>query len=282
MEGGDDKGSSVAGAMRSRETFAEPLPYRFRPKEFPVKQMSLSVKSRPDSQKGTAQSKRLRRDGFVPAEIYGHGETNLSVSVPAKEFARQLAALKGENALFTLTVEGGPSEPLVVLVKEIQYGRMDHSLWHCDFLKVKMNEKIRVRVPVRVVNAEACAGAKEGGTLQHFLRSLEVFCLPNQVPEQVEVDAAPLVIGASIHVSDLKVPEGVKVTTDPMTVVVMVAEQIAEEVKPVEAAAAAAPAEGAAAEPEVLTAKKKEEGEAAPAAGAKADAKKPAEKAEKK
>jgi large subunit ribosomal protein L25 len=167
---------------------------------------------------------------------------------------------------------------------------MDHTLWHCDFLKVKMNEKIRVRIPVRVANADICAGVKEGGTLQHFLRTVEVQCLPGAVPEHLDVDAEPLGIGASIHVSGLKVPAGVKITTDPMTVVVMVAEQIAEEVKPAEGTVVAAvSAEGAVpAEPEVLSAKKKEEGEEAPGtkpgakSEAKGEAKKPAEKSEKK
>jgi large subunit ribosomal protein L25 len=257
-----------------------------------MKRLSLSVQSRSDSQKGTVQSKRLRKQGFVPAEIYGHNDSNQSVSLHAKEFTKQLSSLKGENALFSLQVEGVP-EPIVVLVKEIQYGRMDHSIVHVDFLKVKMNEKIRVRVPVHILNADTCIGVKEMGTLQHFLRTIEVQCLPDQVPEHLTVDAAPLGIGASIHVSDMKAPAAVRITTDPQTVVVMVAEQTAEEkvAEPVAVEGAVAPVEGAAAvpgaEPEVLTAKKKEEGEAgADKKGADAkkpvDAKKPAEKSEKK
>jgi len=150
-----------------------------------------------------------------------------------------------------------------------------------------MNEKIRIRIPVRVQNADTCEGVKEGGTLQLFLRSLEVQCLPAQIPDAVNVDALHLAIGHSVHVSELKMPEGVKAITPGDTVVVSVAQQMAEEVKavatPVEGAAAA-PAAGAAGEPEVITAKKKEEGEAeggkaAPAGKAAAA---PAAKAEKK
>jgi large subunit ribosomal protein L25 len=246
-----------------------------------MKRLSLSVQSRSESQKGSAQSQRLRRAGFVPAEIYGHADTNLSITLPAKEFAALLATMKGENAFFALQVEGTP-EPVVTLVKEIQYAPMDHKIIHVDFIKVKMNEKIRVRVPVRILNADLCVGVKEMGTLQHFLRTIEVQCLPDQVPEHLDVDAAPLGIGASVHVSNMKVPANVRITTDPQTVVVMVAQQTAEEKVAEVVAAVAAPVEGAAAgtEPEVLTAKKKEEGEAADKKGG--DAKKPAEKSDKK
>ncbi len=246
-----------------------------------MKRLSLSVQSRSKPQQGSAQSRRLRRSGFVPAEIYGHADSNLSVSLPAKEFGQLLSSMKGENAFFALRVEG-VAEPLVTMVKEIQYAPMDHSIIHVDFIKVKMNEKIRVRVPVRILNADICVGVKAMGTLQHFLRNIEVQCLPDQVPEHLDVDAASLDIGASVHVSDMKIPEHVRITTDPKTVVVMVAQQTAEE-KVAEVAAVAAPVEGAAApgaEPEVLTTKKKEEGEAAEKKGG--DAKKPAEKADKK
>jgi large subunit ribosomal protein L25 len=241
-----------------------------------MKQLALTVKPRPASQQGSANSRRLRNSGLVPAEVYGHGDGNLSVALPGKEFAKMLSTLKGENVLFSLQVEGGASNVLV-LVKEIQFGRMDHSIKHVDFLKIKMDEKIRVRVPVRVLNIDKCEGVKEGGNVQHLLRTLDVQCLPGLVPDHLDVDVAALVIGASVHASDLKVPEGVKIITDSTTVVVMVSAPVAEE-KVAEAVAGAVPVAGAAAaatEPEVLTAKKKEE------AAAAGDAKKPADKAKK-
>lgn len=249
-----------------------------------MKQLPLTVKLRPAEQQGSANSGRLRRSGFFPAEVYGHGASNMSVSLPTKEFTKMLSSLNGENVLFALQVEGSSDAPILTLVKEIQFGRMDHSVRHVDFLKIKMDEKIRVRVPVRILNASTCAGLKEGGSLEHLLRIIELKCLPNAVPEHLDVDAAPLMVGASVHVSDMKMPEGVKVVTDPKTVVLMVAAQMAEEkvavVAPVEGAAApvagAAGAPAAGAEPEVLTAKKKDEGAAA------GDAKKPAADAGKK
>jgi large subunit ribosomal protein L25 len=139
-----------------------------------------------------------------------------------------------------------------------------------------MKEKIKIKVPVRVLNGDTCEGVKAGGVLQLAMRTVEVQCLPTEVPESIQVDAAHLAIGSAIHVSDLKLPEGVKSVQYAGSVVVSVAQQMAEEVKaaPAEGAAVVAAAPGAAAEPEVLTAKKKEEG----ADAAKAAEKKPAEK----
>jgi large subunit ribosomal protein L25 len=252
-----------------------------------MKQVPLAAKIR--TIRGSSRTRRLRASGFIPAEVYGHQEANQSIEVKEKELSLILASAKGDNIFFALNIEGAKgSEPVLAVIKEIQYHKINNRVLHADFHKVKMNEKIRIRIPVRIQNADACEGVKEGGTLQVLLRSVEVQCLPAQIPDAVPVDALHLAIGHSVHVSDLKMPEGVKAITSGDTVVVSVAQQMAEEVK------AAAPAEGAAAapvagaaEPEVITAKKKEEGEAGakPEAGKAAPAAKaaaPAPKAEKK
>ena len=246
-----------------------------------MKQVPLNAKTR--TEKGSSRSRRLRTSGFVPAEIYGHKEANQSIEISAKELGQILTTSKGENIFFALNIEGAKGEPVVAVLKEIQYNKVSSSVMHADFHKIKMNEKIRIKIPVRVINGDLCEGVKVGGVLQTLLRSVEVQCLPTQIPEAIQVDAAHLNIGDSIHVSDLKLPEGVRAIQSAGSVVVSVAQQMAEEVKavaPTAEGAAAAAAPGAAAEPEVLTAKKKEEGAAAaPAAGAaKAAEKKPAEK----
>lgn len=251
-----------------------------------MKQVPLAAKIR--TTRGSSRSRRLRSSGFVPAEVYGHKETNQSIEIPEKEFTKILALSKGENIFFALEIEGVKSgEPVLVVVKEIQYDKLSNAMLHADFHKVKMNEKIRIKIPIRILNADTCEGVKAGGVLQSFMRTLEVQCLPSQIPDAIQVDALNLAVGHSVHVSDLKLADGVKAVQAGSNVVVSVAQQMAEEVK----AEVAAPVEGAAAaaagtEPEVITAKKKEEGEAeagkaAPAG--KADAKAaPAAKAEKK
>lgn len=253
-----------------------------------MKQVPLAAKIR--TIRGSSRTRRLRAGGFVPAEVYGHKESNESIEVKEKELSQILASARGENIFFALSIEGAKaSEPILAVIKEIQYHKLNNRVLHADFHKVKMNEKIRIKVPIRIQNADTCEGVKEGGTLQAFLRAVEVQCLPAQIPDSVSVDALNLVIGSSVHVSDLKLPEGVKAVTSGDSVVVSVAQQMAEEVKaaaPGAEGAAAAPA-AAGAEPEVITAKKKEEGEAgakpeagkaAPAAKAAAPAAKSAEK----
>ena len=242
-----------------------------------MKQVPLAAKVR--TTRGSSRSRRLRSSGFVPAEIYGHKEPNQSIEVPEKDLSKILSTAKGENIFFALDIEGAQGgSPVLAVVKEIQYHKVNNNVLHADFHKVNMKEKIRIKIPIRILNADICEGVKLGGVLQTFMRTLEVQCLPTQIPEAIQIDATPLGVGHSLHVSDLKLPEGVKPVQAASNVVVSVAQQMAEEVKAVEAVAAApvagAPA-AAGAEPEVITAKKKEEGaEAGKAAGDK----KPAEK----
>jgi large subunit ribosomal protein L25 len=246
-----------------------------------MKQVPLKAKIR--EIRGSAGNRRLRAQGIIPAEIYGHKEPNVTIEVNEKELSKILAMNRGENIFFLIEVEGPKAPaPQLAILKEVQNHKLKNQILHADFHKVNMAEKIRIRVPVRILNGETCEGVKAGGVLQLFVRSVEVQCLPALIPEALVVDALHLAIGNSVHVSDIKLPEGVKAVQDGMTVVVSVAQQMAEEVKavvaPVEGAAAApgaAPAAGA--EPEVLTAKKKEEG-----AAAAPDAKGGEKKAEKK
>ncbi len=250
-----------------------------------MKQVPLAAKIR--TIRGSSRSRRLRSSGFVPAEVYGHKEPNQSIEVPEKELEKILSSAKGDNIFFALNIDGAKSgDPVLAVIKEIQLHKLSNRIMHADFHKINMKEKIRIKVPIRVLNGDTCEGVKLGGVLQLFMRTLEVQCLPAQIPDAIQVDALHLAVGHSVHVSDLKMPEGVKAVQAASNVVVSVAQQMAEEVK---AEAAAAPVEGAAAaaEPEVLTAKKKEEGAAeagkAAPAGKAADAKAaPAAKADKK
>jgi large subunit ribosomal protein L25 len=241
-----------------------------------MKQVPLTAKVR--TTRGSSVARRMRAEGVVPAEIYGHKAENQSIEISEKEFTKIISSAKGENIFFSLNVEGSKnSGSVLAVVKEIQYDKVSNLVLHADFHQINMKEKIRIKIPVRVLNGDTCEGVKAGGVLQLTMRTVEVQCLPTEVPESIQVDAAHLAIGSAVHVSDLKLPEGVKAVQNAGSVVVSVAQQMAEEVKSAaptaEGTAAAAAVPGAAAEPEVLTAKKKEEG-----ADAKAAEKKPAEK----
>ncbi|MGH7739642.1 MAG: 50S ribosomal protein L25 [bacterium] len=228
-----------------------------------MKQVPIAAKVR--SARGSAQTRRLRSEGLIPAEVYGHKETNQSISVVEKDLNKILTSSRGENIFFLLNVEGQSGEPALAVIKEIQYDKIKTSIIHADFHKVNMKEKIRIKVPLKIVNGAMAEGVKAGGTLQTFMRSLEVFCLPTEIPAAIEVDVLALNVGEAVHVSDLKLAEGVKATHDGGNVIVSVAAQQAEEVKAEAApgaAVAGAPA-AAGSEPEVITAKKKEEAAAA-------------------
>ncbi len=124
-----------------------------------MKQIPLAAKVR--TIRGSSRSRRLRNTGFVPAEIYGHKETNLSVEVNEKELTKILQTTRGENIFFSLNVDGKAGEPVLAVIKEIQYHKTAGSILHADFHKVNMNEKIRIKVPLRIVNGETCIGRQE-------------------------------------------------------------------------------------------------------------------------
>lgn len=207
-----------------------------------------------------------RAQGLVPAVVYKEGESAVSIQVAAKEISRVLHSKAGENALITLkfdaeskpalkghaSLSGGES---VVLIKELQHHPVTHQLLHVDFHQVSLTKRITVSVPVSV-KGEAIGVKQFGGVLEHLRWEVEVSCLPTEIPAEIAVDITDLGLGKTLHVSDLKLPEGVTVTTDSHQPIVACIEPKAEVV----AAEAEAPA---ATEPEVLKQKKPEEGAAA-------------------
>ncbi len=222
--------------------------------------VQLNVNLREGSGKGVAR--KVRAKGSVPGIIYGKGYQNISVEVNAKEITTAISGKSGTNTLLDINV---PNHGVVTaLLKDYQADILTRELTHLDFVKVDLSKKIQVSVPLHYVGK--AEGVKEGGILEAIRRELEINCLPTAIPEFVEVDVSHLKVGMSIHINEVKLPEGIEVAhhDDNYTLVSVVAPK-AEEV-------AAAPAEGAPTEPEVLTAKKTAEGEAA-AGDKKAEAK---------
>ena len=230
--------------------------------------MAQELKAEVRKDKGTRQMNRLRGAGKIPAVVYG-GDRKESTALSIDERELSNALKKGERVL-SLAIGDQKAQ---VLVKDVQYDALGEIILHVDFNELRAGEK--VRLAVAVVLRGTPKGAADGGVLNHMLHEIEVECDPAAIPERLTVEVDHMVIGDMIHVSDIKLPEGVKSITKATDVVASCTEARAEEV------VAAAPVEGASAEPEVLTEKKVEgEGEegAAPAADAKAaDAKKAAE-----
>ena len=227
---------------------------------------------------GSSVSNRLRRQGQMPGVIYNNKGKSELVQMSRHEFERLMHDRVGENLVLDLAVEG--KDPRKVLLREVQRHPVTDAYLHADFLEVSMTEKMRVRVPIRLLG-EPEGVSQEGGILEQPLREVEVECLPGDMVEQIDADVSALKIGDAIFVGDLKVdPKLTIVTGKGIAVAIVSAPKAEEEV--------AAPAEGVATgEPEVIGAKKDDE-EGAEGEGAegekKADdkGKKPAEDKGKK
>jgi large subunit ribosomal protein L25 len=207
--------------------------------------------------RGKSAAKRLRREGRVPAILYGAVAEPLALSVAPKDVQRVVHARAG-GVLVNVRLPG-ESEPRTAVVRDLQFHPVRETILHVDLQAVRMDEEITVEVPLHVVG-EAAGVKEQSGILQLLMRTIEVACLPTLIPERLDADVSALRIHDVLTVADLRLPEGVRATTPASQPIVTVAPPAAEEV--------AAPAAAAtAAEPEVVTARKAEEGgeEAAPA-----------------
>ena len=233
-----------------------------------AKQVQLKASTRAESGKGPA--KRMRADGVVPGVVYGPHIQPFNVTVQEDALSDVLAHAVGGNVLVDLQVEEqGKTVNRLTLIQDVQQHPYKDTILHVDFREVSATEKMRTSVAVRPVGEPA--GVKTGGgVLEYVMRELHVECLPKDLPDLIEVNVEKMEIGQSIHVSDITPPAGVTLLDGKGMAVFIVAAPIAEEVE-------AAPAEGAAGEPEVIG-EKKAEGEEGEAEGGekKAEAGKPA------
>ena len=206
-----------------------------------MERVTLKAQVRDGVGKGPARG--LRRRGLVPAVVYGRGRQPQPVAVEAGALLQALHTHARMNVLIDLDVPNG-GEPTVVIVKDTQRDIFRKALIHVDFHAISLTETLEMHVPV--VLRGIAKGVAEGGVVEQHLREVLVECLPTQVPEQFELDVTELLVGRSLHASDLVVPERVKLVTPPDEVVVtIVAPRVVEEAAP---AAAAVPVEGAPAE----------------------------------
>jgi large subunit ribosomal protein L25 len=202
--------------------------------------VQISAEMREAGNKGHAR--RLRMDKRIPAVLYGAGEKSVPVALHGHTFEQMLRHISSGSQILELTITGRPGAPLPVLIKDVQRNPIDQKILHVDLQHISMTQKVRVRVPVHVEGV--ASGVKEGGILEHFLRELDIECLPGEIPEKIVVDVQALERGDSIHVRDLQVPASFHVHDSADRVVVSVAGKQKEEVAAVEAApvAEAAPA----------------------------------------
>lgn len=210
-----------------------------------MEKMFLNIEVRSDT--GRSKVKALRDKGFIPAVIYGEGKEGRPVQVSMRQLFDLVHKHRLENALVTLKIEGEAEQPC--LVKDIQLDPLHGDVIHVDFNSISMDKKLRLNVPI-IGSGEPAGVKQEGGSLEHILWEIEVECLPTDIPEKIEVDISGLKLGESLHVKDLKLPDGVKALTEAESVLFTIA-------APAVQAAEEEAAEGEEkAEPEVIKEKK--------------------------
>jgi large subunit ribosomal protein L25 len=160
-------------------------------------------------------TKQLRREGKIPAIIYGHSDP-VPISVPANEFEKKYHTLS-ESTIITISVDGKPYD---VLIKDYQENTMKGEITHLDFFEIERGKKLRTRVSVHTTGS--AHGVKEGGILEMGLHEVDIECLPKDIPSYLEVSIEGMEIGDSIHVSDMAIPEGVEILTAPDMLVVAI------------------------------------------------------------
>ncbi len=169
--------------------------------------IQLNAEPRADSGKGA--SRRLRRSGLVPAVVYGGDGAPQSISLEHNKFNHELE----NEAIYTQLIDlkiGEQSEE--VILRDLQRHPFKKRVLHADFFRIDKKKPINVVVPIHAVNTEECVGVKtDGGMLTQVATEIEVICLPKNLPEYLEVDVIELHLGETIHLSELKVPEGVEI-----------------------------------------------------------------------
>jgi large subunit ribosomal protein L25 len=206
--------------------------------------------------RGKNEARRVRVSGRIPAVIYGAFQDPRAVSLNPKDILRIIHSRTGHNSIFDVEIQGVEKTP--VIVADEQYHPVKGTLMHIDLKRIDLTRKLRVAVPIHVTG-EAKGVKQQGGVLDIVTKTVEIECIPDDIPNQFDVDVTELMIGTNIRVSDLLVKGGVRVLTAPEAVIAHVV-GIREEA----VAEAAAPA--GAAEPEVAAKKGKKEETPAPAA----------------
>ncbi|MDM3871528.1 50S ribosomal protein L25/general stress protein Ctc [Porticoccus sp. W117] len=168
---------------------------------------TLSVKVRQDVGKGASRRQR-RLAGEIPGIVYGGVREPVMISIPHKDIAKALENEAFYSHVITLDIDG-TEQPAIL--KDLQRHPAKALVLHADFLRVNPKRALTVNVPLHFVNEDSCIGVKqEGGVIAHTMTELEITCLPADLPEYLEVDMAEVTLGQSLHISDIKLPEGVE------------------------------------------------------------------------
>lgn len=214
--------------------------------------LQLTAEIRADVGKGA--SRRLRRDGKIPAILYGTDEAPQNLALNHNQVAKSMEKEDFSSQILTLNIVDKPTQ---VVLKDVQYHVYKSQITHLDFMRIKATEKITMRIPLHFVGEASCPGIKLGGILSRAISEVEVRCLPADLPRFIEIDISKMELNNTVHLSELKIPANIELLSmthgDQLVATVHLA-RMAEEIAvaaPVAeeaAAAAATPVEGEKAE----------------------------------
>ena len=178
----------------------------------------ITLATEPRTQLGSRPSGRLRREGKVPAVVYGLGAEAVSITVASRELQHILAGESGANTLITLDVDG---QSVLTLARQIHRHPTKGELVHVDFVRISRDVAVSAEVPIHAIGE--AEGVKDGGLLEQLFFQITVEALPHQIPVALEIDVAELGIGDQLRVEDMQLPDGVTTQLEPDTVIVQVA-----------------------------------------------------------
>ncbi|MHC1765971.1 MAG: 50S ribosomal protein L25 [Verrucomicrobiia bacterium] len=236
---------------------------------------SVSLTAYPRERVKRTGVKKVRQAGRVPAVIYGRQNAPQNLEIQTKELKDLLQKSSSQNILVDLSIDGDAGAKRLALLQEVQIHPLSGGLLHVDLHEVIETEKVTITVPVETVG-ESVGVKTGGGVLEHVLFRLKVRALPKDLPENLEVDVTPLEIGQSVHIGEIKAPEGVEILGDKKVVVLSVAEPLTEAQEAAAEAAVVTPGE-----PEMIKEKKEEGEQPAAEKGAEKTAPEKGDKAEK-
>jgi len=178
----------------------------------------ITLATEPRSELGSRPAGRLRRQGKVPAVVYGLGADTVSITVPSRELQHILAGESGANTLITLDVDG---ESVLTLARQIHRHPTRGELVHVDFIRIRRDVAVSAEIPVHLLGE--ATGVRDGGLLEQLLFQLTVEAMPGNIPVSIEIDVSELAIGDQLRVEDIALPAGVETQAEPDFVVAQVA-----------------------------------------------------------
>jgi len=167
-----------------------------------------SLKAAPRARTGSGRLNQMRREGWIPSVIYGRGTENINLKVDFKTFADLLSHSSSENIIVNLEIEGQGTR--LAFLQSVQHDPLSGKALHADFRSIDENTAITAHIPTHL-NGES-AGVKAGGLIEQYVHAIEITCLPNDLPETLEVDISHLEVGDSLHIGDITYPTGVRAT----------------------------------------------------------------------